>query len=58
MTIVEAARGSSMTMDRAYVNENGQAVCVWEAPDKTAILKLFEQNDVSPESIHKVEEYN
>lgn len=50
--------GSELTMETAYVDENkGQAICVWEAPDKQAIDDLLAKAQVAPESIRQVVEY-
>jgi hypothetical protein len=46
-------------METAYVDEHkGQAICVWEAPDKQAIDALFAKAQVTPESVRQVVEYH
>jgi len=45
-------------MDRAYVDEAaGQAVCVWDAPDRTSVEALFAKAGVKPETIRQVAVY-
>jgi hypothetical protein len=50
--------GSELKMETAYVDEKeGQAICVWEAPDQQAIDDLFAKAQVTPESVRQVVEY-
>lgn len=50
--------GSDLKMVTAYVDEEkGQAICVWEAPDKQAIDDLLAKAQVSPESVRQVVEF-
>ncbi len=45
-------------MDKAYIDEeNSQAICCWNAPDRKSIEELFTQANVHVESIRSVVEY-
>jgi hypothetical protein len=46
-------------MDRAYVDAAaGQAICVWEAPDRSSIEALFAKAGVKPETVREVTVYS
>ncbi len=45
-------------MDRAYVDEAaGQAICCWDAPDRTSVEALFAKAGLTPETIREVTVY-
>ncbi|UCD19395.1 MAG: hypothetical protein JSU64_08285 [candidate division WOR-3 bacterium] len=45
-------------MDKAYIDEeNSQAICCWDAPDKKSLEDLFTKAHVHVESIRSVVEY-
>jgi hypothetical protein len=45
-------------MDTAYVDKAaGQAVCVWDAPDRSSIESLFARAGVKTEKIREVAVY-
>jgi hypothetical protein len=45
-------------MDRAYVDAAaGQAICVWDAPDRGSIEDLFARAGVKTEKIREVAVY-
>ena len=56
--VVEASVGSACKMDQAYINESkAQALCCWDAPDRTTIEGVFTKAEVNIESIEEVVEY-
>jgi hypothetical protein len=56
---MNASVGSNLKMDRAYIDEQeGKAICCWNAPDKASIESLFEKAQVKPESIKEVSIYS
>jgi len=56
--VIDASRGSNLTMDKAYIDEaKGQAICCWEAPDLKSVENLFTKAHIHPESIREVTEY-
>ena len=56
--VVEASVGSGCKMDQAYINESkAQALCCWDAPDRTTIEGVFTKAEVNIESIEEVVEY-
>ena len=45
-------------MDSAFVDKAaGQAVCVWDAPDRTSVEALFARAGVPTESVREVAVY-
>jgi len=45
-------------MEKAYIDEeNSQAICCWDAPDRKSIEELFAKAHVQVESIRSVLEY-
>jgi hypothetical protein len=45
-------------MEKAYIDEeNSQAICCWDAPDRKSIEELFAKAQVRVESIRSVVEY-
>lgn len=45
-------------MEKAYIDEeNSQAICCWDAPDRKSIEDLFSKAQVQVESIRSVVEY-
>ncbi|UCF69878.1 MAG: hypothetical protein JSW49_06665 [candidate division WOR-3 bacterium] len=45
-------------MDKAYIDEeNSQAICCWDAPDRKSLEELFTNAQVRVESIRSVVEY-
>jgi len=56
--VIDASRGSNLTMDKAYIDEvKGQAICCWEAPDRKSVEDLLTKAQIHPESIREVTEY-
>ncbi len=50
--------GSSLKIDAAYVDHAaGQALCVWDAPDRASVEQLFAKAGLRPESIREVTVY-
>jgi len=49
--------GSDLKMDRAYIDETaGQAICIWNAPNRQGVEAMFNKAQVKPESIREVTE--
>ena len=45
-------------MDNAYIDENkAQAVCCWNAPDKSSVEDLFSKAGVATQEIQEVVEF-
>jgi hypothetical protein len=46
-------------MDNAYIDEeNAQAICCWDAPDRESIEKIFSEAGVVTESVKEVKKYS
>ncbi len=46
-------------MDNAYIDESkAQAVCCWNAPDRSSVEDLFSKAGVSPQEIQEVVNFN
>ena len=55
----DASGGSNLKMEKAYIDEeNAQAICSWDAPDRKSVEDLFSKAQVTPESIRQVTEYS
>ena len=50
--------GSSLKLETAYVDQSaGQAICVWDAPDRAGVESLFAKAGLKPQSVREVTVY-